>query len=392
MFMRLLAGVGLGALVLPLLGVFDPTAAAYGTALAAVAIAIGMAAVVWWRRPRPSTRLPGGLVVGVCAWLFSQAPAGSINWVLAALLGLGLAVALPRRLLRDRLVLAAAAGSAALLVVVASGWSAGTAWTWGILCGVAAIGAAWLDHRAEVGRRDWPVPAAALLGVIVVGSWIGANSSTVSWFGTTISHGPRHQPQVAITFDDGPNAGATMAIAHILDAYGTKGTFFSVGKAVTVRPDITRDLIADGQLIGNHSYHHDEWRWLDPRYPELMRAQRTIQHQAGVCPAFYRPPHGQHTPFMAWVTDRHRMHMIGWDVSAGDWATTDPQLVARRVLSKVRPGSIIDLHDGLDGRVDADRSVLVRALPLILDGLQARGLQPVRLDQLLGRSGYTNHC
>ena len=86
------------------------------------------------------------------------------------------------------------------------------------------------------------------------------------------------------------------------------------------------------------------------------------------------------------------MVMVGWDVSVGDWTTSDPALVARRVLDRVRPGSIIDLHDGLDGRVDADRTVLIAALPLILDGLAAKGLQPVRLDTLLGRAGYLSRC
>ena len=92
---------------------------------------------------------------------------------------------------------------------------------------------------------------------------------------------------------------------------------------------------------------------------------------------------------MAWVMGQHHVRMVGWDVSAGGGATNDPNLIARRVLHHVRPGSIIDLHDGLDGEVNADRTVLVRAMP---DGLQTRGLQPVRLDQLLGRSGYTDHC
>jgi peptidoglycan/xylan/chitin deacetylase (PgdA/CDA1 family) len=391
--MRLLAGVGLAALVLPLLQILDDRAETMlGTALPAFAIAIGVGGLVWWRRRLQPTRLLGGLVVCACAWLFSQAPPGSINWLLAAILGVGVALALPRRLLGDRIVLTTAPGSAALLAVVAARWDPDTAATVGVLCGIASIASGVPGRGTRAVRTGRLVPAIALLGVIVVGAWIGANSPTAGWFGPTLSHGPRDQRQVAITFDDGPNVGATLVIAHILDSYGVKGTFFSVGKAVDLRPDITRELIADGQLVGNHSYHHDEWRWLDPRYPELMRAQRAIHQETGACPAFYRPPHGQHTPFMAWVTHRHHVRMIGWDVSAGDWATTDPQLVARRVLAKVRPGSIVDLHDGLDGRVDADRTVLVRAMPLILDGLQARGLQPVRLDQLLGRSGYTDHC
>jgi peptidoglycan/xylan/chitin deacetylase (PgdA/CDA1 family) len=264
----------------------------------------------------------------------------------------------------------------------------------GVACGVALGVAATLQRQGyPVGRSSGRlVPVVGLAGVVVLGSWIGANSVTAPWFGAVIAHGPRDVRYVALTFDDGPNAGATMAIAHILDAYGTKGTFFSVGKAVQARPDITRRLIADGQLVANHSFHHDQWRWLDPRYPELRRAQLAIQRDAGVCPAFYRPPHGQHTPFMAWVVRRQDVTMIGWDVSAGDWATRDSHLVASRVLAKVRPGSIIDLHDGLDGKVAADRSVLVRALPLILQGLASRDLHPVRLDQLLGRAGYRNHC
>jgi peptidoglycan/xylan/chitin deacetylase (PgdA/CDA1 family) len=86
------------------------------------------------------------------------------------------------------------------------------------------------------------------------------------------------------------------------------------------------------------------------------------------------------------------MRMVGWDVSAGDWATSNPRTIADRVLRKVRAGSIIDVHDGLDGRVNVDRRALVQAMPLILDGLRARGLRVVRLDRLLGINGYRVGC
>ena len=86
------------------------------------------------------------------------------------------------------------------------------------------------------------------------------------------------------------------------------------------------------------------------------------------------------------------MHAVTWDVSARDWVETDGQRVARDILDHVHPGSIILLHDGLDGNVSADRSVLRTALPLILDGLKARGLTPVTLDALLGVDGYLPSC
>ncbi len=296
--------------------------------------------------------------------------------------------------------------------------------TLALLCTTAAIGAVWLHTQTDEAplrsaldvlgliaamaavaravalvRRTALRPRAAgvmstvgIVGIVALGCWIGANSPQLTWFGSQVSHGPRDRQQVALTFDDGPNATATLAIAAILDAHNAKGTFFTVGKAVNRRPDITRALIADGHLIGNHSYHHDSTHWLDPRYLELGKAQDAIGDQTGVCPAFFRAPHGQHTPFMAHVVHAHGMVMAGWDVSAGDWLSRDPQALARQIVSKARPGSIIDLHDGLDGNVDVDRTVLVRAMPYILDGLAARHLEPVRLDVLLNRPGYLARC
>ena len=73
-------------------------------------------------------------------------------------------------------------------------------------------------------------------------------------------------------------------------SHGVKGTFFEVGKAVDARPEISRALRDDGQLVGNHSYHHDYWRWLDPRYPELDRTQQAFQrHSASARRSSGRP-------------------------------------------------------------------------------------------------------
>jgi peptidoglycan/xylan/chitin deacetylase (PgdA/CDA1 family) len=231
--------------------------------------------------------------------------------------------------------------------------------------------------------------AVVVAGVVV---WQGANTHTGNWFGHQVAHGPRTDNRVALTFDDGPNSTATVPIRDLLDARGVKGTFFLVGKAVAARPDLARALVERGHLVANHSYRHDSRGWLDPRYPELARTQRVVDRDLGVCPAFYRPPHGQHTPVLAGVVHRHGLTMVGWDVSAGDWNAHNAEHLAERIVAKARPGSIIDLHDGLDGRVDADRSVLVAALPPILDGLAAKGLQPVRLDELLARPGYLQAC
>ena len=167
-----------------------------------------------------------------------------------------------------------------------------------------------------------------------------------------------------------------------------KASFFVVGKTLDTSPQVVRDLVADGQLVGNHSYHHDEWRWLDPRYPELQRTQDAFAREIGTCPVWFRPPHGQRTPLMARVVKDHRMRMAMWDVGVSNRGTNDPQSIANKVLEAVRGGSIIDLHAGVDGTSPVHRAAVVAALPLILDGLRARNLRPVRLDTLIGGPAY----
>jgi peptidoglycan/xylan/chitin deacetylase (PgdA/CDA1 family) len=395
-----LRGFATAALALPAV----PAAAAdrSPTSLALAALAVGLGAVAaWWvsRRlgpPRPLLTVLGGLFVVVAGWLLPQADVSFTTVLLG--LGVGVGVGLGGGALdvlgRGAAAIGAAAGVAVLAALVAVDGVHGTAWA-GLLGGVALATDGVLVRPRP--RRSVPgaVRAAAIAAAVAtvgVTFWVGANSPTVNWFGSQVAHGPRDGRDVAITFDDGPDDPYTLEIAQILDARGAKGTFFMVGKALDRRPDIARALREDGHLLGNHSYHHDSWRWLDPRYPELERTQRAFRHNLGICPTFYRAPHGQHTPFLAHVVGDHGMTMVGWDVSAGDWKTDDARLVAQRVLDDVEPGSIIVLHDGLDGSVTADRSVLVRAVPLILDGLARRDLKPVRLDALLGERGYGDHC
>jgi peptidoglycan/xylan/chitin deacetylase (PgdA/CDA1 family) len=395
-----LRGLATTALALPAVPAVAADRSPTSLILAAVAVGLG-AAAAWWisRRsgaPRLLLAVLGALVVVVAGWLLPQADVSPITVLIG--LGVGVGVGLGGGALgilrRREAAVGAAAGLAILAVLVAVDGVHGTAWA-GLVDGVAIAGVGVLARsRPHTGPPGSVRAAATVAAVVTVGAtfWVGANSPTVTWFGSQVSHGPRDGREVAITFDDGPDDPYTLEIARILDARGAKGTFFMVGKALDRRPDIARALRADGHLLGNHSYHHDEWRWLDPRYPELERTQTAFRHNLGVCPTFYRAPHGQHTPFLAHVVGDHGMTMVGWEVSSGDWNTRDAGLVARRTLDGVKPGSIIVLHDGLDGSVTADRSVLVRAVPMILDGLERRGLKPVRLDALLHERGYGDHC
>ncbi len=369
--------------------------------LVAIAALLAAAAAVRRAVGGPGLTGVGVALAATVAWLVPQRPDQASTVLLAALFGVGLGLAHPGARLSapphrhpsdatrpEQVVAGWPAGlvGAVTLVLAVGLWWAGSA---PVLLALAVVlaavaGALRPDRRAV---RLLRVVAVGVVVVVVAGGYVGyLGGSTVdaAWFGGGVTHGDRDRREVAITFDDGPNPTASLQVAKILDEHGAKGTFFEVGKAIDARPDIVRKLHADGQLLGNHSYTHDSWAWLDPWYPEMAQTDRAFDRAIGRCPTFYRPPHGQRTPFVRRVADDHHERLVLWDVSAQDWVTKDPALIARRILSDVRPGSIILLHDGLDGDVSVDRSVLVRALPLILDGLEAKGLEPVRLDRLIG--------
>ncbi len=307
--------------------------------LLALALLAGGALCLAARGPRPM-RAAGAIAALVAGWLLLQ-----------------------RSDLGTALILAGLFGAAVALVLVVPGAPAGAG-------------------------RPRVTATALLVAVAVMAAYVGAETPSAHWFGGGITHGAARSGAVALTFDDGPNLTATLPIMRILEDAHVKGTFFEIGKAIDAEPQITRALYEHGQLLGNHSYHHDQWRWLDPRYPELARTQAAFRRAIGVCPAYYRPPHGDRTPFLARVVGNHHMRMIMWDDSAHDWDEKSPRAIARRIVRRAHAGSIIDLHDGLDGNPAADRRVLVEALPLVLDGLRAKQLDVVGLDELIGGPAY----
>ena len=386
-----LAGVAVGLLVVP---VFSPGAGWGGGPLvvAALAVATGTASVMARIGRTTARRFAGALIIAAAAVVFGAVPLSVLTLLAAATLGVGVGALVPPGALHRRSVYATACAWALVLALAASLTSGSTALWLAVVAALVCASATPVTSTSE-GARGGPLVlgAAWLLAAGLVG-FVGASDPSIQWFGAVVDHGSRASPLVSVTFDDGPDAGYTLKIASILERYGVRGTFFSVGKAVDRLPAVSRELIARGHLIGNHSYEHDQWRWLDPTYPELARAQQAIKNQTGVCPTFYRPPHGQRTPLLLKVVRDHAMTTVLWDVSAGDWNAHDPAAVAAKVLKNVKPGSIIDLHDGLDGNPGADRSVLVKALPMILDGLKSKGLRPVRLDELLHRAPYTGRC
>ncbi|MEU3022070.1 polysaccharide deacetylase family protein [Nocardiopsis alba] len=199
--------------------------------------------------------------------------------------------------------------------------------------------------------------------------------------GGFIDHGPRDDARIALTFDDGPFPPYTEKILDILDHYSVPATFFCVGLNSIAHPGLMQRIRDRGHGFGNHTWSHPHLPDLsEPQIIEqLRRTGETISAFTGdSAPPFFRPPYGALPPGpYDWLTTV-RATTVLWDVDSKDWSRPGEDAIARLVLDRVRPGSIVLMHDGGE-----DRSQTVAALPTIIETLLDRDYRLVRVDDLL---------
>lgn len=227
------------------------------------------------------------------------------------------------------------------------------------------------------------IPAAILAGLIADG--VARPGSSLLY--PTISRGSSAQPRIALTFDDGPDAEVTPGVLDTLAEFHARATFFAIGRNIELNRPIAERIVRERHELGNHSWQHSRLQNFYRRArqaDDLARSSRLIREISGATEhPLYRPPVGLKSPPLARAAHAMGLKMIAWSLHGRDTQRDDPQRIAAGVLSRIKAGDIVLLHDGHDipGR---HRVAGARALPLILQGLKDRGLQPVTVSELLG--------
>ena len=220
--------------------------------------------------------------------------------------------------------------------------------------------------------------AGGSVGVVAVGSLaIGVYHPNSPIFGRAIGRAPGAAPRVYLTFDDGPNAGATPGILDTLAAERVPAAFFLVGEHVRRFPELARRVATGGHEVGNHTQHHVKLHRRGPRRirAELEAAHAEISTVTGRAPRVFRAPHGYRNPFVTLAARRLGYTVFGWTFGVWDSARPPAEEIRRRVRVKLRPGAIILLHDG-DGYDPAgDRRPTAAALPGIIRDARAAGYE-----------------
>jgi peptidoglycan/xylan/chitin deacetylase (PgdA/CDA1 family) len=199
-----------------------------------------------------------------------------------------------------------------------------------------------------------------------------------------------NQRMVALTFDDGPDPRWTPTVLELLRQYHAHATFFEVGKNVVAHPDLVHAVLNDGNEVADHTWDHPDLEIM----PAVMVNQEITQGADAITqvgappPKYFRPPKGLTDEAVGVLANANQYRTIFWDLCLERFVDHTPDMrdALDDMLTRVGPGSIILAHDG----GIPDRTKTMKTLPMLLQGLKARGFKMVDVTQLLKAAQHVN--
>ncbi|MEH2270626.1 MAG: polysaccharide deacetylase family protein [Nostoc sp.] len=187
------------------------------------------------------------------------------------------------------------------------------------------------------------------------------------------------QKVIALTFDDGPWRESTAQVLDILKKNQIKGTFFLIGQNVKNYPGLVKREIAEGHVIGNHTWHH-WYQFLNPQAAayEIDHTADLIYQVTGIKTNLFRPPGGIMHNGVASYARNNKYAIILWSSDSVDYSRPAVPKLINNVFRRAKPGGIVLMHDG-----GGNRSKTVQALPEIIANFRKQGYKFVTIPELL---------
>ena len=203
--------------------------------------------------------------------------------------------------------------------------------------------------------------------------------SIASTSGPDIVHGPRTRHEVALTFHGAGDPALARGILRACAAHDARITVFAVGQWLAAEPHMATEILRGGHELGNHTWSHQQMKQLtaDQARSEAVRGAAALRAATGTEGWWFRPSGTLHSTatIRAAAEAAGYRRCVSYDVDPEDFRDPGASLVHSRTLAAVQPGSIVSLHFGHAGTL--------QALPAILEGLAAKRLEPVTLSRLL---------
>ncbi|MBE1161966.1 polysaccharide deacetylase family protein [Dyella acidiphila] len=159
-----------------------------------------------------------------------------------------------------------------------------------------------------------------------------------------------------LTFDDGPDPIYTPPLLDLLASHGVKASFFLVGQKIERHPKLVERIVAEGHMLGNHSYSHWSFKRMTTRKKlnEIHQTDALLSAFDGRLHHRMRPPHGYVGADLLCYFALHRRNFVYWSYDSLDYQERPtPVMVDRLRADPPSPGDIVLMHDDSDRARDA---------------------------------------
>lgn len=140
---------------------------------------------------------------------------------------------------------------------------------------------------------------------------------------------------LAQTFDDGPN----FETSYLLEISKNHPlTFFVLGANVVRFPEMFRQQVDDGHLLGTHTWSHEF-------LPSLTNQQIAAQIQwsiwamnatGGIIPRYIRPPYGAVDNRVRAIARKFGLNVVLWSLDSQDWKINCNEIQKSEVLDTLK--------------------------------------------------------
>ncbi len=205
-----------------------------------------------------------------------------------------------------------------------------------------------------------------------------------------LRRGNQELKEVALTIDDGPHDKWAPAILKALRDNHVHATFFVVGKKVKEHPELVKQMLADGNEVGNHSMNHPRLDSISLAKvkDEIVECHKTVFQETGYRMKLLRPPGLRYTEDILKLGKSLGYTTVEENIAVGDfivvgdhtWYENNPGFPAHvakvrfNVFKQLKNGAIIVIHD---------MPATAAALDSILKGIAERGYKVVTASEML---------
>lgn len=190
---------------------------------------------------------------------------------------------------------------------------------------------------------------------------------------------PERPGELALTFDDGPNATWTPRLVEMLKRHGVQATFFLLGERAQMHPELVRHIAAAGHAIGNHTWSHPNLARTRAGgvREQLERTTDLLEQLTGMPVKFFRPPFGARRPVVFRIARELGLTTVLWNAMTSDWKDPSAENIAQQLMSKIgrlqergRAANIV-LHDGGHRDPGANREPSIAAAQMLVERYKA---------------------